>query len=223
MLRGDGRTSDGEVAMRIREPRSPHAWFFWVWGAFFGGIPLLVLLAGGTGEPSDAPPFFLWLFPLVAVGVVGASLRRTLRAGFRFEEDGIHGAHDAESDVVPWDEVDRIVWRWADETSGVKVNGRPLPDGYALHAVLVDGRQVRLMQRVAPRYGQQQDLNDQLARAQLAGALRVAFDATIPTHDGGTWSGTPPPRGHTSWSGDDLPPAPDAPLGRGDEPTWPTR
>lgn len=210
--------------MRIREPRAAHLAFFWIWGAFFGGIPLVILVAGGSGEPSDAAPFWLWLFPLIAAVVVGASLRRTLRAGFRLEQDGIHGAHDAESDVVPWEEIERIEWRWAAETSGVKVNGRPLPDGYALHAVLRDGRAVRLMQRVAPKYGQQQRLNDQVTRAVVKGALPVPFDSTIPTHDGGQWSGTPPPSGHTTWSGDDLPPASGSLLGRKDDdgPSWPT-
>lgn len=208
--------------MRIREPRSSHTAFFWLWGAIFGGVPLAMMVLGGASS-GDAPPFFLALFPVIAAVVVGGSLRRSMRSGFRFEEDGIHGAHDAESDVVPWGEVERIAWRWADETSGIEVNGRPLPDGYALHAVLRDGRAVRLMQRVAPRYGQQQDLNDQLARAAASGVLPVPYDAVIPTHDGGEWSGTPPPPGHTTWSSGDLPPAGASPLDDDDEPSWPTR
>jgi hypothetical protein len=208
--------------MRIREPRAGHTAFLWLWGAMFGGIPLVILVAGPTG--AERPPFWLWLFPLIAFVVVGATARRSLRSGFSLEDDGIHGAHDAESDVIPWGEVERIEWRWSRETSGVEVNGRPLPDGYALHAVLHDGRGVRLMQRVASRYGQQQDLNEAMVRAVHEGALRVPFDATIPTHDGGQWSGTPPPpRNHTAWDADDLPPAADSPLGGDDGPVWPTR
>ena len=93
---------------------------------------------------------------------------------------------------------------------------------------------MRLMQRVAAKYGQQQDLNEQLVRARTAGALPVPFDATIPTHGEGAWSGTPPPpsRAHTSWGSGDLPPAGDSPLDDGDDrddrdvgddgPVWPT-
>lgn len=205
--------------MRIREPRAGWVAFLWLWAAFFGGIPLLMLTMG-AGR-LGAPVLFILLFPLIALVVVGTTARRSLRAGFRLEPDGIHGAHDAERSVVPWDEVDHIAWRWSRETSGVKVNGSPLPDGYALHAVLRDGREVRLMQRVASRYGQQQDCNEQMAAAVLAGAVPCRFDATIPTHDGGAWSGTPPP-GHTTWRGDELPPASGSPLGRDDDPVWPT-
>ncbi len=206
--------------MRIREPRAGWMGFLWLWALFFGGIPLFMLT---VAVPAGGPVLFILLFPLIAVAVMVPMTRRSLRAGFHLEDDGIHGAHDAEADVLPWSEVERIVWRWSHETSGVQVNGRALPDGYALHAVLRDGREVRLMQRVAPTYGQQQDLNEQLARATASGALPVPFDATIPTHDGGAWSGTPPP-GHTRWSGDDLPPAPDSPLeGRTEDgPVWPT-
>ena len=205
--------------MRIREPRAGWIAFLWLWGLVFGGVPLVMLgAAGGSGAPVP----FLLLFPLIAAVVLGGVLRRSLRSGFTLEEDGIHGAHDAESDVVPWDEVDRIVWRWAEATSNVQVNGRPLPDGYALHALLHDGREVRLMQRVAATYGQQQDCNEQLAAAGASGVLPVPFDATIPTHDGGEWSGTPPPRSHTSWDAEDLPPARRSPLGGDDGPVWPT-
>lgn len=198
--------------MRIREPRAGWAWFLWLWGAGFGGIPLVMLVSGATSTTGEPPVLFLLLFPAIAAAVLVPVVRRTLRAGFHLETDGIHGAHDAEASVVPWAEVERIEWRWAEETSGVTVNDRPLPDGYALHALLRDGRVVRLMQRVAPRYGQQQDLNQQLARAQAAGAVPVPFDATIPTHGEGEWSGTPPSRAHTGrshtdWTSADLPPA----------------
>ena len=206
--------------MQFREPRAGWVAFLWLWALFFGGVPLVMLGAGAAAGGAPVP--FLLLFPLIAVAVLVPVTRRSLRAGFSLEEDGIHGAHDAESDVLPWAEVDRIQWRWAQETSGVKVNGRPLPDGYALHALLRDGREVRLMQRVAATYGQQQDCNEQLAAATASGALPVPFDATIPTHDGGEWSGTPPPRGHTRWDSEDLPPAPDSPLGGDDGPVWPT-
>lgn len=204
--------------MRIREPRAGWVVFLWIWALFFGGVPLVILVVGWS-DPARPPVLFILLFVVIAAAVLGATARWSLRAGFRLERDGIHGAHDAERSVVPWDEVERLAWRWSKETTGMKVNGRPLPDGYALHAVLRDGREVRLMQRVAPRYGQQQDLNDQLTRAAAAGALPVPFDATIPTHDGGEWSGTPPPN-HTTWTGADLPP----PTSRrsGDEPFWPT-
>ncbi|MDZ7705091.1 MAG: hypothetical protein U5L04_11485 [Trueperaceae bacterium] len=211
--------------MRIREPRARGSWFIWLWAAMFGGIPLFILLSGATSDDGSRPVLFLLLFPAIAVAVL-VSMSSMLRAGFSFEEDGIHGAHDAEKTVVPWADVERIVWRWSEETSGVKVNGQPLPDGYALHAELHDGRAVRLMQRVAPKYGQQQDLNEQLVRAQATGALPVPFDATIPTHGQGEWSGTPPPRGHMVWDGGDLPPASDSPLGQGEggdaDPAWPT-
>lgn len=206
--------------MKIREPRAGWTWFLWLWAAGFGGVPLFILVTGTNG--GDAPVLVLLLFPAVAVAVLVPMVRRTLQVGFTLAPDGIHGAHDAEATVVPWDQVEGIAWRWAEETSGVTVNGRPLPDGYALHALLTDGRPVRLMQRVAPTYGQQQDLNEQLARAQSAGVLPVPFDATIPTHDGGAWSGTPPSRSHTTWDGGDLPPAPGSPLGGADGPVWPT-
>ncbi len=213
--------------MKIREPRAGWTWFLWLWAAVFGGIPLMMLFTGaGAG---GGPTVFLLLFPAIAVAVMVPMTRRALRAGFMLADDGIHGAHDAEDTVVPWSQVERITWRWAEEASGVKVNGRPLPDGYALHAELTDGRAVRLMQGVAAKYGQQQDLNAQLAEAGTAGALPVPFDATIPTHDGGEWSGTPPSRNHTTWDGGDLPPAGDSPLagGRADAeqdggPVWPT-
>ncbi len=204
--------------MRIREPRAGWMVFLWVWALFFGGIPLFILFTSWSGVNRPPVPFIL-VFVGIAAAVVVGTARWSLRAGFRFEEDGIHGAHDAERTVVPWEEVQRLTWQWAEETSGMEVNGRPLPDGYALHAVLRDGRTVRLMQRVAPRYGQQQDLNDQLARAAASGALPVPFDAMIPTHDGGEWSGTPPPRNHTTWTTEDLPPAQQP---SGDEPFWPT-
>lgn len=231
--------------MRIREPRAGWMGFLWLWATVFGGIPLFILVTGATSE-GGAPLLFLLLFPTIAVAVMVPMVRRSTRAGFVLDDDGIHGAHDAETDVVPWDEVDRIAWRWAEETSGVKVNGRPLPDGYALHAMLRDGRAVRLMQRVAAKYGQQQDLNEQLVRAGAAGALPVPFDATIPTHGEGEWSGTPPPPSrrrsgaHTSWGSGDLPPAGNSPLDDGagaadgaadvgdvgdvrdDGPVWPT-
>lgn len=208
--------------MRIREPRAGWTWFLWLWAALFGGVPLVMLVAGGASQ-GGAPVLFLLLFPAIAVAVLVPMVRRAMRVGFDLEQDGIHGAHDAEDSVVPWSEVDRIAWRWAEETSGVRVNGRPLPDGYALHAVLRDGRAVRLMQRVAARYGQQQDLNEQLARATTTGALPVPFDATIPTHGAGEWSGTPPPRSHTSWDGGDVPPPGASPLGGdGDQPAWPS-
>lgn len=209
--------------MRIREPRARWTWLLWVWAAVFGGIPLFILVTGTTSSDGDRPVLFLLLFPAIAVAVLVLLVRRSLRAGFEFGADGIHGAHDAETRVVPWDEVARIEWRWSEETSGVKVNGRPLPDGYALHAVLHDGRAVRLMQRVAASYGQQQELNERVVRAQAAGALPVAFDATIPTHGDGQWSGTPPSRTHTTWDGGDLPPPGGSPLGDGgDAPVWPS-
>ena len=206
--------------MRIREPRAGWMAFLWVWAAIFGGVPLVMLVAAPFA--GGAPVLFLLLFPLIAAGVLAVAVRRSLRAGFTLGEEGIHGAHDAETDVVPWGEVERILWRWSEETSGVRVNGRPLPDGYALHARLRDGREVRLMQRVAATYGQQQDCNEQLAAAAASGRLPVPFDATIPTHDGGQWSGTPPPRSHTRWRAEDLPPAPGSPLDDDDEPVWPT-
>lgn len=211
--------------MRIREPRAGWSVFLWLWAALFGGIPLFILFSGATSDQGDRPVLLLVLFPLIAVVVLGAMVRRSMRAGFELADDGIHGAHDAETTVVPWTDVERIGWRWAEDTSGVKVNGRPLPDGYALHAFLVDGRAVRLMQRVAAKYGQQQDLNEQMARAQAAGALPVAFDATLPTHGEGEWSGTPPSRNHTTWDGGDLPPAGSSPLaddGKDDGPVWPS-
>lgn len=198
--------------MEIREPRARWTVFLWLWALLFGGIPLLMLVMG-VGSAGGPPVLLLLLFPAIAVAVVVPVARRTLQVGFTLAPDGIHGAHDAEDTVLPWGEVERIAWRWAEETSGVTVNGRPLPDGYALHAVLPDGRAVRLMQRVAATYGQQQDLNEQMARANTAGALPVPFDATIPTHGGGVWSGTPPSppgprsRSHTTWDGGDLPPA----------------
>lgn len=208
--------------MRVREPRAGWMLFLWLWAVVFGGVPLLILSSGASSTSGDSPVLLL-LFPLVAGGVLAWLARRSLRAGFHLEHDGVHGAHDAETDVVPWDEVERIEWRWAEETSGVQVNGRPLPDGYALHALLRDGRAVRLMQRVAARYGQQQDINDQMTRAQAAGLLPVEFDGTIPTHGEGQWSGTPPSRSHTSWGGGDLPPAGSSPLDAGDDgPAWPT-
>lgn len=213
--------------MQIREPRAGSSWLLWLWALMFGGIPL-VMLVTGIGDAGGPAVFLLLLFPAIAVAVLVPLGRRTLQVGFTLAEDGIHGAHDAEDTVLPWGEVERIVWRWAEETSGVKVNGRPLPDGYALHAVLTDGRAVRLMQRVAAKYGQQQDLNEQMARANATGVLPVPFDATIPTHGGGAWSGTPPSppsRSHTTWDGGDLPPAGDSPLaggGRDDGPSWPS-
>ena len=210
----------GGRRMQFREPRAGWVGFLWLWALVFGGVPLLMLAVGGA---TGAPVVFLLLFPAIAVAVLVPTTRRSMRAGFSLEEDGIHGAHDAESDVLPWDQVERILWRFSRETSGVKVNGRPLPDGYALHARLHDGREVRLMQRVASTYGQQQDCNEQLAAAAAAGALPVPFDATIPTHDGGAWSGTPPPRSHMRWGADELPPATDSPLDDGDDgPVWPT-
>lgn len=211
-----------EGEMKIREPRAGGMAFLWLWAVFFGGVPMLMLFMG-TDVEGNAPPLFLLLFPAVAVAVLIPMVRRSMRAGFHLEQDGIRGAHDAETTVVPWADIDRIVWRWSEQTSNVKVNGRPLPDGYALHAVLRDGRAVRLMQRVAARYGQQQDLNDQMARAGTAGVLPVPFDATIPTHGEGEWSGTPPPRSHSTWDADDLPPAVRSPLERGGSaPHWPT-
>ncbi len=195
--------------MEIREPRASWTWFLWLWAALFGGIPLMLLVMGaGSG---DGPPAFLLLFPVIAVAVLVPMTRRTLQVGFTLAEDGIHGAHDAEDTVLPWDQVERITWRWAEETSGVKVNGRPLPDGYALHAELTDGRAVRLMQRVAPKYGQQQDLNEQMARARNAGALPVPFTARRRGRH----------RNHTTWHGGDLPPAGGSPLGTADGPVWP--
>lgn len=209
----------GGRRVQFREPRAGWVAFLWLWAIFFGGVPLL-MLGVGAATGGGAPVAFLLLFPLIAVAVLVPTTRRSLRSGFSFEEDGIHGAHDAESDVLPWGEVEQLLWRWSQETSGVKVNGRPLPDGYALHARLRDGREVRLMQRVASTYGQQQDGNEQLAAAAASGVLPVPFDATIPTHDGGEWSGTPPPRHHTRWDPEDLPPATDSPLDDG--PVWPT-
>lgn len=201
--------------MRIREPRATWMAFLWVWALLFGGIPLVMLpMVARDGGPVP----LLLLFPVVAAVVLAGTLRRSLRAGFRLTGDGIEGVHDAEDHLVPWSDVSHVEWRWAEETSGVKVNGRPLPDGYALHAVLHGGRVVRLMQRVAPRYGQQQDCNEQLARAHADGLLPVPFDATIPTHDEGAWSGTPPPPPgsdqHTVWRGGEVPPP--------GEPAWPT-
>lgn len=160
--------------MRVREPREGWVAFVWVWAAIFGGVPLAALR---SGEAVDGPVPVLLLLPLIAVGVLVGVLRRSLRAGFTLAEDGIHGAHDSEDEVLPWSQVARLEWRWSGPTSDVKVNDEPLPSGPALHAVLHDGRAVRVMQRVARRRRQRRRIAATLASARSAGLLPVPFDA----------------------------------------------
>ena len=154
--------------MRIREPRERWILGLCLWGALFGGVPLVMMattLAGGLeGEVSGPLPplLFLALFPGIAALVVGTGLRRWSRSGFTVSRDGLAGAHDAEREVVPWDVVDRFEWRHAGPTSSVRVNDRPLPSGPALFAVLTDGRVLRVMQACAPRGHQRERIHRQL-------------------------------------------------------------
>lgn len=219
--------------MRVREPREPWIAFLFVWAAGFGGIPA-VLIASSVADGVGVP-LLLWLFPAVAAIVVVIGVRRVRRAGFVLSEVGIEGAHDVESGLLPWSDVERIEWRHAGPTSSVRVNGRPLPSGPALYAVGGGGRAWRLMQSCATRDAQLARINDRLAQVAAAGRLPVVFDPDVPTPTGGDdgtddpaisgpapadrWEETAVRRWSSSGAGEE-PPQADSSLD--DPPVWPS-
>lgn len=208
--------------------------FLLVWAAGFGGIPAVVIVSS-VGDGAGVP-LLVWLFPIVAVVVVVAGLRRHRRAGFVLTEHGIRGAHDVETALLPWSDVERIEWRHAGPTSSVRVNGRPLPSGPALFAVGVDGRAWRLTQSCAADAAQQQRINDRMAEATAAGRLPVVFDPDVPDGDGEPPGAAGPTAGRAPderwedaavrrWSSSgvgEAPPQADSPLDD-DPPVWPSR
>ena len=162
-------------------------WFLLLWGIGFGGIPrvLMVGTVFGTlevqsdGPASSSPLLFLSLFPAIAVAVVWFGMRRWLRSGFTFTDEGITGAHDDEEGLVAWDRVARIRWRFAGPTSDVRINGRPLPSGPALFAVLDDGSELRLMQACADSPADQRRMVRQLDRAVASGVVPVPVERDV--------------------------------------------
>lgn len=202
MLQG---RDDEDPHVRIHEPRASWTWMLWLGAAVFAGVPLLLLTQ--VASPGGPPALLLFAFPLAVAAVLVLVTRTSQRPGFTLAADGIHGGHAAGGRVLPWADVSEVAWRYAQDTGSADARGDRAPEGYAVHAILHDGGEVRLMDRVASRYGQQQDINEQLAAARGARVLPVGLDARIPTHDDGAWSGTPPSPGLTHWTGQELPSA----------------
>ena len=208
--------------MRIREPREGWILGLCLWGALFGGIPMVILVGAVRGNGELPPVLFVALFPVIAAVVVGLALRRWFRSGFTVTTDGLRGAHDAEGRTVPWEEVQRFEWRDVGPTSDVRVNDRPLPSGPALFAVLDDGRALRVMQACAPRAGQRRRIHRQLDEAYEQGIVPVHLDRRVhPGHGPGSGDvGPGRDAGVTRWSstghGEAVPPADD-----GDDLRWP--
>lgn len=173
--------------MRIREPRERWVGFIILWATLFGGVPMLMLVSALGGAQVDGPIPLLALFPTIAGVVLVVSLRRHLRGGFVFGEDGIRGAHDLERGLVRWQDVSHLEWRYAGPTSTMRVNDEPLPSGPTLFAVLVGGDAVRLMQRCVPAVRQQRRMLAQLDAADTAGVLRVEIRGD-PATAGPGWS-----------------------------------
>lgn len=142
-------------------------------GVAFVAAPFLTG-AGQAGDGDQQHVAFTALFVLVGLGVVARGLRDAARMGFRVDHDGIHGAHHAERDVVPWSQVSRLGWGEATETRRRASRNVPVEvTGNVIYAHLTDGRKVRVTQRLTNDYADQEQIDAQLRAAVARGLVPV--------------------------------------------------